>query len=60
MKQVGVSLKPEMIAAVDEWRSRQPFAPSRSAALSALIVMALKIVSDADQGELPLAKRHGA
>ena len=60
MGQVAVSLKPEIVKAIDEWRARQPFSPSRSAAMAALIVMGLKVVADADQGELPLSvDRHG-
>lgn len=41
-KQYGLSLSPDLVAAVDRWRLAMPVPPSRSAALGALIVAGLR------------------
>ena len=38
---IGVRLRPQQVAALDDWRSRQPKAMSRPAAMRKLIAMAL-------------------
>lgn len=41
-KQYGLSLPPDLVAAVDRWRLSMPVPPSRSAALGALIVAGMR------------------
>lgn len=44
-KQYGLSLSPELVAAVDRWRLAMPVPPSRSAALAALIAAGMRALA---------------